>query len=254
MVYLPIDDSRFGASLFDLPGFLYAYDASRLGLANAAPVPTFFERFGTRDMVSLSSPALATMNTAGINGRAAISYPRLSNQQHRGGNANPFGGSTGLTIYAVISHSQVTSAGSIVSFWNSSTPANRIFTFLVNTTGTLNAQVYNTTSFFERSFTSTFTVAPNTPTVVAMRYANTTLRLRANSTINTSSAFTGGGLLSGGSLTGVFSIGADSNTSNNSSFRYAGLLGSVYCYLSSHSDGEMDAAFNELAYRYGITL
>jgi hypothetical protein len=31
-------------------------------------------------------------------------------------------------------------------------------------------------------------------------------------------------------------------------------LGSVYCYLSAHTDSEMDAAFNELAYRYGITL
>jgi hypothetical protein len=252
MVYLPIDATRFGANLFSLPGFLYGYEAQRLGLANTNPVTTFAERFGTRDMASLSSPALATYSAAGINGRAAVSYPRLTGQQHRGGNANPFAGQSGLTVYAVISHDQVTTNGAIVGLWNSASSVNRVFNFRVLTTGAISTQVYVGGVF--RSLTSSFTVAANTPTVVAMRFNGTTNLVRAGSSVGTSTAFTAGTINAGqvGAISAVFSIGANSNTSNNTNDPYRGLLGAVYLYLDAHSTADMDYAVAELSARYGI--
>jgi hypothetical protein len=239
--------------VYDAPGFLYGYEAGEdpVVFSDGALVRTWSERFNARNMVSIILPTRASYVVNGINGRPGISYPRVADQQHSGGNDNPFGGSTGLTIYAVISHSQVTAAGSLVSFWNSSSSANRIFSFRVNTSGTLNVRLYNTSL---RSYTSTFAVASNTPTVVAMRFAGNTLHLRANSNTGTSSAFAAGGLRTGTTLTGVFSIGAESNTSSDTVAPFRGTIGCVYVYLNAHTNQQMDGIVSSLAARYGITL
>lgn len=248
MVYLPIDATRFGANLFSLPGFLYGYEAVWQPYAFGA-VPTWFERFGTRDMVSLSSPALATFSPTGINGRPAISYPRLTGQQHRGGTANPFGGLSGLTVYAVISHDQAINNGVIVGLWDSAVIAQRVFNFRVFTTGVISAQVYVDGTL--RTRTSTFTVAANTPTVIAMRFDSGTLIVRAGSSVSPVLTFTSGTMRSG-TLSGVFSLGANSNTANNTSDAYRGLIGATYLYLDAHSTADMDYAVAELSTRYGI--